>query len=292
MSSTRSGKRETLLKLSPLLVPLVVLFVGGLALAVAQSLGYLLPFPLDGGRFDAYRNLWQPHFFKSAGLSLGVAFAAAMSAVWIGAVIASVIWRLPDRLQRASIVYKVPLILPHIAVAFIVLLFWSRSGIFSAAAYHAGLIERIDQFPAVLFSGNGLGMIAAYAYKEIPFAILMAYAALKRLDQRVVFAARMLGGGEVMIFFRIIVPHLSRTLHTVFIILFLYAFGAFDIPFLLGESSPGMLSIEAYNLYFRRELADRPTAMAVLTCMFLFSLVFIWGYTRVASRLQPRERKL
>ena len=77
-----------------------------------------------------------------------------------------------------------------------------------------------------------------------------------------------------------------------FIILFLYGVGAFDIPFLLSESNPGMISIRVYNLYFRRDLANRPEAMAMLVAMFVFSLIFIWAYTRVVERLKPSERKL
>lgn len=292
MSCTRAGYGLTLFKLSPLLVPLVLLFVGGLALAVTQSLGYLLPFEYQGGRFDAYANLLKLHYLKSAGLSIYVAVVSAALSVLIGSVLAYVIWSLPERLERAAIVYKVPLILPHIAVAFIVLIFWSKSGVISAASYHAGLLDRVDQFPSVLFSGNGLGMILAYTYKEIPFTILLAYAVLKRMNPQLVTTARMFGAGEYRIFTKVVLPHMARTLHTAFIILFLYSFGAFDIPFLLGESSPGMLSIEAYNLYFRRELADRPTAMAILTCMFLFSLAFIWLYARVAKQMNARERKL
>ncbi|GAB7023012.1 ABC transporter permease [Salidesulfovibrio brasiliensis] len=292
MSCARAGTGRTLLKLSPLLVPLALLFAGGLALAVAQSLGYMLPFDYHGGRFDAYANLLTERCIKSAALSLYVAVVSAGLSVAVGSVLAYGIWRLPERLERAAIVYKVPLILPHIAVAFIVLIFWSKSGVVSAAAYHAGLVASIDQFPSVLFSGNGLGMILAYTYKEIPFTILLAYAVLKRMDPQLVTTASMLGASEPRVFLRVVLPHMAKTLHTTFIILFLYSFGAFDIPFLLGESTPGMLSIEVYNLYFRRELADRPTAMAILTCMFLFSLFFIWLYTRVAKQMQPRERKL
>jgi putative spermidine/putrescine transport system permease protein len=81
-------------------------------------------------------------------------------------------------------------------------------------------------------------------------------------------------------------------MHTAFIILFLYSLGGFDIPYLVGESYPSMISIKVYNLYFKRELANRPEAMAILTCLFLFSLIFIWAYGKVTQRLTSQERKL
>jgi putative spermidine/putrescine transport system permease protein len=79
---------------------------------------------------------------------------------------------------------------------------------------------------------------------------------------------------------------------TTFIILFLYSFGAFDIPFLLSESRPEMLSVFVYNLYFQRDLSRRPDAMATLVVMLLFSGLFILLYSHFVSRLRMEDRKL
>ncbi|MFO7783071.1 MAG: hypothetical protein ACQET7_03040 [Thermodesulfobacteriota bacterium] len=81
-------------------------------------------------------------------------------------------------------------------------------------------------------------------------------------------------------------------MHTAFIILFLYSFGAFDIPFVLSESRPGMLSIRVYNLYFKRDLARRPEAMAILVILFCFAALFIMAYSLVVRRLESSERKV
>lgn len=87
-------------------------------------------------------------------------------------------------------------------------------------------------------------------------------------------------------------PRLTPALHTGFIILFLYGFGAFDIPFFLGESRPGMLSIQVYNLYFKHDLARRPEAMAILTLMFCFAVIFIIAYSKAVNALEQGARKL
>lgn len=289
---TEATAGRTLLKLSPLLIPLALLFLGGLAMTVAQSLGFWLPVPHEGGLFAAYEELLRPHILASAAHSLWVAAVATAISVALGAVLAYLIWRLPERLERLSVVYKVPLILPHIAVAFIVLIFWSQSGIMASIGHHLGLVNTVQDFPSVIHGGSGAGMILAYVYKEVPFVIILAFAVLKRLDPRLVQTAAMLGAGPATIFFRVALPHMRPALHTASIILFLYAFGAFDIPFLLSESSPGMLSMEVYNLYFRRDLINRPVAMAILVCMVIFSLGFIVAYTRIAARLSGKDRKL
>lgn len=283
---------QALLRLSPLALPCVALFGGGLALAVAQSFGVALPFSYEGGATAAYAQLTKPHLAGSILLSVWVALASAGLSVIFGSVLAYAIWRLPPFLQRCSIMYKTPLILPPIAVGFLAIIMLSRSGVLSSIAFHLGLVDTPADFPSILYGGGGLGIILAYVYKETPFVVLLCLAALRRLDPGLVQTAKMFHAGRITIFRTIILPHLAPVLHTVFIILFLYSFGAFDIPYLVGESSPGMLSVEAFNLYFKRELADRPTAMALLTLMFLFSVVFIVIYTRTASRLGQKERKL
>lgn len=292
MCSGKATTARTLLKLSPLLVPLVVLFLGGLCMGVAQSLGFWLPVPHEGTLFSAYAQLLRPHILSAALHSVWVAWASTALSVGIGAVLAYLIWRLPATWQQKSVIYKIPLILPHIGVAFIVLVFWSQSGLIASLAHQIGLIDAPGQFPSLIHGTSGAGMILAYVFKEVPFVIILALAVLKRMDPRLVQTAAMLGASPVTVFRRIALPHMAPALHTAGIILFLYGFGAFDIPFLLGDSNPSMLSIEAFNLYFRRDLVNRPEAMAILVCMFLFSLGFIVVYTRMAARLSNRERKL
>ncbi len=283
--------RRAALSLSPAACPLA-LVLAGLGLTVAQSFGFFLPVPAAGGRFDGYAALLAPHLVASFAFSALVALASVLLSLACGTLIAWRIWQLSPKLKPLALVYKVPLILPHIAVAFIVLIVFSGSGVLASAGHALGLVATPADFPAILFSGNGLGLILAYALKETPFVTLMVLALLARLDPRLVQAARMLGASGTRVFFTIAVPHVRPALEASGIILFLYAFGAYDIPALLSESSPGMLSITVFDLIFQRDLALRPRAMALLVVMFLFAAAFIWAYVRLAARLSSRERKL
>ena len=281
------------LHLLPLLIPFLLLFGGGFVLALAQSLGYLVPVEAGHGLGPGYAKIFSdPAFWASLGFSLYVALVSAALSVAAGALIAYAVWRLPRALRGLAITYKITLVLPHISVAFIIVILWSQSGFVSSLGHALGLVEKTSDFPALLFSGLGTGLILAYVYKGTSFAVLLAYAVLTRLDPRLLSTASMLGASRTKVFLKIILPHLQPVLNTTFIILFLYSFGAFDIPFLLSESYPGMLSIKVYNLYFQRDLINRPQALAILVFMFAFSTIFIYLYTRVMARLQAGERKL
>jgi len=279
--------------LSSLMVPFLVLFCGGVFLTMCQSFGVLTPLPYAGGFLDAYAGLLtDPSFFASFLFSMGVAAASAFFAVAAGTFLAYRVWQLPGQLATGALVYKIPLILPHISVAFIILVFWSPSGIISSVAYSLGLIQTMHQFPNLLYSGWGMGMILAYTLKGTPFVMLLGLALLTRFDVRQVQTAAMLGASKIQIFFSVVLPRMAPAMNTGFIILFLYNFGAFDIPYILGESRPGMLSIHVYNLYFKHDLARRPEAMAILVIMFFFAVIFIIAYSRIVNRLENGMRKL
>lgn len=288
-----SWTTNRLVRLSPLLLPYLALFCGGVLLTVCQSLGFFTPLPPAGEALAAYAALLTDRaFFASFAFSLWVAAVSAFLAVVAGTFLAYRVWQLPGRLAAVALVYKIPLILPHIAVAFVVLIFWSQSGIVASIAYVWGLVPSMQAFPNLLYSGWGTGMILAYALKGTPFAMLLVLALLVRFDARQIQTAAMLGASGLRIFFTVVLPRLTPAIHTGFIILFLYSFGAFDIPSILSESRPGMLSIHVYNLYFKHDLARRPEAMAILVVMFAFAVLFIIAYSKGVRRLEDGVRKL
>ncbi len=287
------SKRTITVYLLPVAVPVLVLFGGGLLFTIAQSFGRLLPYSHDFHGFEAYAELFnEPWFLRSLGYTAYVALSSATIAIVAGTALAYGIWMLPLSVRPPAIIYKIPLVLPHIAVAFVTLLFFSGSGILASITYHLGIIDLPSEFPSILFGGNGLGLIAAYVYKEASFVALLALGVLYRIDQRLIDTARNLGAGNLMVFFRVVLPHLKPILHTAFIILFLYSFGAFDIPYLLSESDPQMLSVFVYSMYFQRPLSLRPISMAALVIMSFFSIFFIILYSRVIERAGVRSRKL
>ena len=289
----RSRSYGILIRLSPLLLPYLILFCGGVFLTVCQSLGIFTPLPYEGRKLDAYTALMaDSSFFSSFGFSLQVAAVSALLSVAAGTVLAYRVWLLPKRLANIALIYKIPLILPHLAVAFVVLVFWSQSGVLSSLAYSLGLFQSMQDFPNILFSGWGLGMILAYTLNGTPFAMLLVLALLARFDPRQIQTAAMLGASGVRTFFTVVIPRMAPAMHTGFIILFLYSFGAFDIPYLLSESQPGMLSIHVYNLYFKHDLSRRPEAMAILVIMFCFSVLFIIAYSKAVRHLENGVRKL
>lgn len=292
----RRGRAGVAARLSPLVVFFLLTVGVGLAHGALQSLGLAGPPALDPGRrgmglFYGYRELFmEPELVASLGHSIAVAFVSAAVSVALGAVGAYVLWRAPPRVRAVANVYRLPIILPHIVVAFITLVIWAPTGVVAAALAGIGLDFGAPGFPQLVFAPNGVGMVLAYIYKSAPFVMLMAVGVLDRTPERLVVTARMLGAGPLRVFRSVILPLLAPILNQMFIILFLYALGGFDIPRLLGASSPQMLSMTVYDLYFHGTLADRSTAMAALTLLSLAAGGFVVVYSRIARRLAVWER--
>lgn len=286
-------QRRILRGLAPLLIPYCALFCAGMALTLAQSLGLFLPLGAEEATLDHYRVLLRDLAIgQSLGLSLFVALVSAAGSVLGGTILALALWRMPSGLRRVGVISKIGLILPHVAVAFLILLFLGRTGLVSSVLFQTGLISSPEEFPNLLHTGSGLGMIMAFLLKGVPFALLLIGAVLFGFDVRLIQTARMLGAGRMRIFVSVVLPRILPAVHSAFIILFLYALGAFDIPFVLGESSPAMLSIRIYDLFFQQDLAERPRVMAILTGLFVFAALFSALYLRFAAYLESGRRKL
>ncbi len=284
---------EPLLRLLPLLLPLSLVFGCGLAITLLQSFGFLMFSYSYDDLFFAYRELFaDPWFLRSAAFSLYVAAASSSLSIVLGTALAYAVWNMPEKYRNFTLFYKIPLVLPHIAVGFLAVIFLAKTGILASVVFHLGLIDSFEGFPDLLYTSAGIDLISAYIYKETPFVMVMVYAMLVRFDRRQIDTARMLGAGRVRIFYTLILPFILPAINTTFVILFIYTFGGFDLPYVLGDSYPGMLSIRIYEYFFQKDLALRPVAMAMLSLLFVFSLSFIGIYLRLSASLARGVRKL
>lgn len=282
-----------LCSLLPLLIPFLAIICGGLLITAMQSVGLLMfSYTYDDMLF-AYKELFADTWFlQSALYSLYVAFVSTVISLIIGTFFAYLIWKLPGKYHSRTVMYKIPLILPHIAVGFIAVILLSKTGILSSIAYNLGFIDSFEDFPNLLYTRAGIDLIVAYIYKETPFVMVMVYAILSRFDRRLIETAGMLGASPARCFFSLILPFIMPVINTTFIILFIFSFGGFDLPFVLGDSYPGMITIRIYEYFFQKDIALRPIAMAMLTMVFTFSLIFIFVYLKVSTRLEKGVRKL
>lgn len=194
----------------PVLLVTVGLFGAGLLLAGVQSLGGL---PVTGKAdwgVAAYRELFSSRSFWSAlGMSAWVAGAGTLIAAALGTLAALALWRLRAGAGlRFLFAWNLPV--PHVVAAWVTLLLFSQSGLWSRLAHVPGLSRNPGDFPALVNDPLALGVLLELAWKEVPFVGLAVLAALARFDGRLLEVARSLGASRWTRFWHVVLPGCAR----------------------------------------------------------------------------------
>ncbi|MFR7990226.1 MAG: ABC transporter permease [Anaerovoracaceae bacterium] len=288
------------LLLMPLIV-LTVLVLSGAAVCLVQSIGIIPSLGLTNPTLQYFADLLKGNgegssasLLDSAGISLYIAFASSLLSVSIGVLLcrAVISCKRAEGLMRQLL--TVPIMLPHTVAALFTVFLCSQSGIFSRLLYIMGVIPDQDAFPALLYDEGSIGIIMAYLWKGIPFVCYFVLPSMKGIDPALYEAAYSMGATKWKSFFRITLPICLPAILGALFILLSYNFGAYELPFLLGATSPKALPVQAYIEYTHPDLLHRPYAMAMNAVMLLISLVFavLWwkSYSFACKRTGGRQQ--
>jgi len=281
-------KKEILLLLLPffVLTALVLLSVWNV---LAQSLGYIPAFGLTELTLSYYGAVFSnPDFLSALGVSLKIALSSAVLAVVFGILLAMALIRL--RRTRGATVYliRLPILIPHAVVAVFVIQILGQTGLAARLLYALGLISDFSEFPQLLYTPGYGGAIAAYLWKEIPFVAYFALSFMGSISDTLGQAAENLGASPWKSFFRITLPLSIPVIARAFLIIFIFAFGGYELPLLLGSTVPKALPVQAYLAYMDPNLLHRPLAMAMNGVILLLSVGMAGAYWWVVHRLTAR----
>ena len=281
-------------KLHLFLLLLPFLLVTGLVLVsvwtvLVQSLGHIPAFGLDGFTLAFYRRVFTDRDFLSAVLvSLRIALWSAVLSTVLGVLVCAAL--IKCRRTRGGMVYAVrlPILVPHAVVAVFVIQLLSQTGLIARLCCALGLLEDYTAFPQLLFTPSYLGTILAYLWKEIPFVAYFILAFMSGISDTLGEAAENLGASPLRGFFEVTLPLSVPVISRAFLIIFIFAFGGYELPLLLGATLPKALSVETYLAYTAPDLLQRPFAMAMNGVMLLLSVGMAGAYWLLVSRLNER----
>jgi putative spermidine/putrescine transport system permease protein len=169
-----------------------------------------------------------------------------------------------------------PLAFPGIVAAFFFFQFLTKSGLVSRVLFQAGIISNLDQFPDLINDTFGIGMITTHVFLAFPFFVLLFVNIIK--TERVVEyqqLASTFAATKWQSLMRVSVPIVLQKALPNIILYFIFIFGAFEVPLLLGRSNPETISVLAVRKLQRFNLLDIPQgyAIAVLYTAFVFMLL-------------------
>jgi putative spermidine/putrescine transport system permease protein len=287
-----SDRLKILALLAPALIVIGVLFFGALGAGLIRSFNYMPVIGLTEPNLDAYAAvLGSATFLRSFLLSFHIAFTSTLLSALIALWAALLLRRSFAGRRIITFLFQMNLTVPHLVGAIGILYLFSQSGTFARFGHVAMLIERPSDFPAMVFDPYAIGIILQYVWKEVPFIGLILLANMQTIGEDYESVARSLGASRWQAFRHVLLPLIRPGLLSASALVFAFAFGAYEIPAILGASFPSALPVLAYRNFTDVDLAARPEAMAMAMIIAVFASVLIFIYLRFAGRKEGGRRE-
>ena len=281
-------KLTIFLLLLPFLIVTALVLVSVWNVAV-QSLGYIPAFGLTEPTLDYYAEVFtNADFLSAVWVSVWIALWSAVLATALGVLVCAALIRCRKTGGGFLYAVRLPILVPHAVVAVFVIQILGQTGLIARLGYALGLLEDYTQFPQLLYTPNYLGTILAYLWKEIPFVAYFVLAFMSGISGTLGEAAENLGASPVRSFFEVTLPLSIPVISKAFLIIFIFAFGGYELPMLLGSTLPKALSVQTYLAYTSPDLLQRPLAMAMNGVMLLLSVGMAGLYSLIMGRLSRK----
>lgn len=134
------------------------------------------------------------------------------------------------------------------------------------------LFAIVERFTGVVLWGTAAGVLVGMVYEYLPYALLTLYAAVEKLSESPVNAARVLGASRLQAFFRVELPLTMPGVAAAFILVFLFAMGEVVMPAVLGAWKVYTFGSYVWDLYFKaRDFFSGSVLSLVLTALSLLA---------------------
>ncbi len=249
--------------LGPALLLILVLFGGGLLLALWQALGHLAQSDTTAIDFKHFHNVFHdPDFGTSLALTFYISITSTCIAACISVLLALALMRWADQSRILSFALQIPLAAPHLVIAVSILLLLSPSGFLSRLCSFLGIISSSSSFPLLVNDQLSISILTVYVWKEVPFITFMLLSVLKNMGSELIEVGATLGSSASQRFRYIVLPFISPSLGAACLIVFAFTFGSFEVPYLLGRTYPVLLPVQAYKKFSDVDLTARPEGIA------------------------------
>ncbi len=291
----RARRRIAILAgLAPAAVVLLALFVGPLVVALAHSLGHAPIYRVT--EFPTLRYyaaiLASSRFRVSLAYTFYYAIVPTLLSTIVGTLLALAMRR-PVRGSRLLVFFfRLPVVVPYLVGAGMVVALFANGGLLARALFALDLIESTGDFPRILFSSGGWGIMLAYLFKQIPFTFVIVSSALAAEDVELEQVARTLGASPLRALWHVIVPRTIPAIISASLLVFAFNFQTYEIPYLLGATFPNTVPVEALRVFNLIDVRRRPEAMAYLIVITLFSGVVMFLYLRAYRKWERSKGRV
>lgn len=259
----------------------VVLFLGAsLGMTVMQSVGFFSFGTETEISAEHWSNALSAQTADSLLYSVKVAFLSAFGALLLAFPLALYLRKTFAGKPFLNAVLRVPLFVPALVAAFLILNVVSYHGILNEALVWLGVI---DEPLRLTHDEHGLGVVFIQIWKNLPFQALILTAVLATIPADLEAAARNLGAGRFAVFRHVLLPLSVPGIQTGATLVFIAVLGDYAINAIAGPLYPPSLSIRMYLL--GKNFGEWGQAAVTAILIIGASLFFAWVFTLFARLL-------
>lgn len=175
-----------------------------------------------------------------------------------------------------SYLIYLPMAFPAITAAFFFFQFLGASGLLSRLCFKLGLVHSVERFANLVNDQFSIGIICAQFFLSLPIFVLLFASVIQneRISQLQILATS-LGASRRQVFWKITVSSVLQKSFPTIILYFIFKLGSYEIPLLLGRSSPETISVLTVRKMQKFNLMDIPQGYVVAALYALLILVLI-----------------
>jgi len=234
---------------------------------------------------EFWLSLLDRTFLDSFLFSLKVGIASAFGTLIVAYPLALFLRRRRFGTRTISSIIKIPLFVPALVAAFLILNVLAFHGVLNSLLLAVGAIDR----PLRLLNDKfGLNVFAIQVWKNLPFQLLVISAMLETIQTDIEDAARNLGANPLQVILHIVLPLSLPGILIAVVLVFILTFGDYAITRVAGPVYPSSLSVLMYTKAFT--LQQWGAAACIGVVIVVTSLLIVAVYARAARAIAEMGR--
>ncbi len=270
-----------LLTLVPPSIAIGLFFVIPFSLIVLSSVAHQLQSGDFVFGFDTahYERFFTSIFIGRAVYSAILSFSIAVISLLIAFPFTYVLTGFSKRTRTIWLVYILAqLSLSEVLIAFSWQILFSRTAGITNLAVWLGVLDK----PFSL-APSALAVLVGLVYLALPFAVLLLFPALSRLDRSLIEASQTLGASPVRTFFTVVLPVSRPALISGGVTVFVLTLGAIIVPQVLGRPGHWTLSVLITDQAIYNSNMPFASALAVILLLMSGAVIGVVGWLNRGS---------
>ncbi len=282
MSLHQRPRLRTLLLLAPGIGFLLALFGFPLLTALFGSFGLI-------GKGSTFTLKYYDKFFSSyvmwRGLTTSIYYGVAPVAVTLLLAIGLALLLRRHFWGRKLFngLYKIPMAVPSIIAALMVLTLFEQGGFVERLLLPFGI-----HLPKMVRDTWGVGVILATTWKQLPFMTLVITGAFAAIPDDMRHASRSLGASPLSTFFLVELPLAMPGITAAILLTLIGSMGSFAIPDLIGAPNPSALSVLMVRAFSEGNIGQVYAIGMVLSGFAILALLSYYALTSGAGTQKER----